>query len=277
MKVFRPPDDAIDDAVKQLKKDGIIHPDARFNAEAQQGLRREVTYRDYDLQVRLSRSSKEESIVEFARMMLVSLKLIEPDARYSLKAFDSLRSDVKREFTGTWTSITPVMERLMYMLTAVRKPMRLVELGSYWGNTLAWFAGPCIGAQQEYVAESIYGVDIDVEATELARANFAKLSNCESVQLIAEDAAVALSAIDGPIDFLYLEAKDEKRVNSYLQFLKQAYDKLPRGAWVMAHDSTHFAHRDEMWPYLEWVRDKHNFSESISFEVDEFGLELSIK
>ncbi len=277
MKVFRPPGDAIDDAVKRLKKDGLIHPDACFNSEAEQGLRHEVTYGDYDLKARLSRSSKEESIVEAARQMLVSLKLICSEACYNLKAFESLRSDVKREFTGTWTSITPVMERLMYMLTAVKRPARLVELGSFWGNTLAWFAGPCIGSKQEYTAEKIHGVDIEVEMTRQARENFAKLDNCEAVELIGEDASTALSRIDGPIDFLYLEAKDENCVNGYLQFLKQAYDKLPKGAWVIAHDSTHPDHKDELRPYLEWVRDNCNFAESISFDIDQFGLELSIK
>ncbi len=277
MKVFHPPKDVIEAAVLKLKKDGVVHPDACFNFEAEENLRREVTYRDYDLQIRLSNSLDEESIIEAAREMLVSLNLIDKEANYSIKAFESFRSEIKKNFTGTWTSITPVMERLLYMLTAVKKPMRLVELGSFWGNTLAWFAGPCIGTHREYIAERIYGVDIDIKMTELAKKNFDKLSNTESVELIGEDAATALSNIKDSIDFLYLEAKDENCVNGYLQFLKQAYDKLPSGAWVIAHDSTHHDHKDELKSYLEWVRNKNNFSESISFDIDQFGLELSIK
>ena len=113
--------------------------------------------------------------------------------------------------------------------------------------------------------------------TRLAQENFSKLVNCEAVELIGEDAAVALSAIDAPIDFIYLEAKDEDNKSGYLEFLMQAYDKLPPGAWVIAHDSTAWDHRRDLKPYLEWVRDPRNFSESISFDIDQFGLELSVK
>jgi predicted O-methyltransferase YrrM len=277
VQVFNPPNDVIDFAMEKLKQDGVIHSDARFNYEAEGGLRHEVTYRDYDLQFRLGRSSKVEIIIEAAREMLVSLKLISADANYSKTAFEALHSQVKKQFKGSWTSVTPVMERLIYMLTAVRRPGRLVELGCFWGNTLAWFAGPCVGPKREYIADKIYGIDIDTKMIELARENFAKLENSESVELIGEDAAKVLLTIDSPIDFIYLEAKDENNNSGYLEFLKQAYDKLPHGAWVIAHDSTAWGHQEDLKPYLKWVRDTRNFSESISFDVDQFGLELSVK
>ncbi len=277
MKVFHPHEEAVEAALLWLKKDGVVHPDAKFNYSAEGGLRKEVAYRDADLLYRLARSPEEENVIDGAREMLVSQGHISSDANYDKSAFAQLRAEIKKEFTGTWTSITPVMERLMYMLTAVKRPARLVELGSFWGNTLAWFAGPCVGSNQEYAADKIYGVDIDVEITKQARENFARLDNCEAVELIGEDAAIALTRIDGPIDFLYLEAKDEKNNSGYLEFLKQAYDKLPKGAWVIAHDSTHYDHQKDLLPYLEWVRDTANFADSISFDVDSFGLELSIR
>lgn len=277
MRVFHPPNSAIEIALADLKRHGVIHADARFNYEAEEGLRKEATYRDTDLQIRLEHSPAEELIVDAAKDLLVAMELIPFDASYDKSAFESLRLDVKKSFKGTWTSITPVMERLIYMLTAVSKPMCLVELGSFWGNTLAWFAGPCIGPNREWVADRIYGIDINVEMTNLAQDNFSKLTNCDAVTLIGEDAAVAIPKIDGPIDFLYLEAKDENNKNGYLEFLKQAYDKLPKGAWVIAHDSTHYVHQEDLKSYLAWVRDTRNFGESISFDVDQFGLELSIK
>jgi hypothetical protein len=69
--------------------------------------------------------------------------------------------------------------------------------------------------------------------SESARWNFAGLVNCEAVEIVCEDAATALQWIEGPIDFLYLEAKDENNNSGY--------------------------------------------SESVSFDVDQRGLELSIK
>jgi predicted O-methyltransferase YrrM len=267
----------VDQALEKLKRDGVVHPEARLNIDAERDLRREVTYRDYDLQYRLARSPEQAAVVEAARRLLVSLNLIPPDANYDETAFDALRAQVKASFQGTWTTITPVMERLLYMLTAVRRPRWLVELGSFWGNTLAWFAGPCLGPRREYIAERVIGIDVDVAITEKARENFSRLDNAEQVELIGEDAAIALDRIDGPIDFLYLEAKDEENNSGYLEFLRQAYHKLPRGAWVIAHDTTAWDHQDDLRPYLAWVRDTRNFAESISFDVDQFGLELSVR
>ena len=277
MRIFHPPKSAINRAMDKLMQDGLVHSDASFNYDAERGLRKEVSYRDSDFQYRLARSPEEETIIDAACEFLVSLDLIPSNSNYNKESFMSLRSEVKSAFKGSWTSITPVMERLMYMLTAVKKPECLVELGSFWGNTLAWFAGPCIGRDREYAAERIYGIDIDVEMTKLARDNFSKLDNSEAVTLIGEDAATAIPRIDGPIDILYLEAKDENNKSGYLQFLQLAYDKLPKGAWVIAHDSTHYDHQKDIKPYLDWVRDTDNFTESISFDIDQFGLELSIK
>ncbi len=274
---FQVPKSTVEAIVARLKKDGVVHPDATFNNEADGDLRMEIAYRDLDFLIRVGRSSEDEVIVDAALQTLVSLGLLAPDAGYDKAAFESYRAQIKEAFKGTWTSVTDVMERLIYALTAVRRPRRLVELGSFWGNTLAWFAGPCIGSNQIYEAEEIYGIDIDEEMTEQARKNFARLENCQAVKLWGEDAATALERIDGPIDFLYLEAKDETNKSGYLEFLKQCYDKLPKGAWVIAHDSTAWAHQADLAEYLAWVRDNRNFAESVSFDVDMYGLELSVK
>ncbi len=49
------------------------------------------------------------------------------------------------------------------------------------------------------------------------------------------------------------------------------------GAWVMAHDNLDWTARKQMAPYLEFVRDKAHFSESICFDIDDCRMELSIK
>ena len=105
--------------------------------------------------------------------LLASHGHVAADAGYDKEAFELLRKDVKTSFERRWTSITPVMERLMYMLTSVRRPSRMIEFGCFWGNTLAWFAGPCIGPRRAYQPQVIYGVDVDAEMIELARRDLA--------------------------------------------------------------------------------------------------------
>ncbi len=210
---------------------------------------------------------------------------------YHRQAFDRHRRQIAETFSNpfagplgnphlTGTTVTRMMERLLYMLTSVRRPAHLLELGTFWGNTLAWFAGPCIGSRPLYDPQRIIGVDRNVKMTDVARSNFAKLPSAQRVELIAEEARSVLDRLGGPFDALYLEAKapgPRGQEVYYLELLRQVYDRLPAGAWVLAHDVTHFCFREPMREYLAYVRDKAHFRESICFDVDWYGLELSIK
>lgn len=277
--IFRPPKEAIELTLEKMKADGRVHSDAKFNYDAPNDLRKEVTYRDGDFSYRLGRTSLEEKIVDMALDYLKSLKLVDSNAKYDKNVFTSFREEIKSKFTGRWTSLSPTMERLFYMLTSVKKPNKLIELGSFWGYTLAFFGGPCVGSNQLYQAEKIYGIDIDKDMTELAKENFLKIENSESVELIGEDAQVVLDKLEGPFDFVYIEAKSELANDDglYLKLLKQLYDRIPKGGWVMAHDNFDISFKKEMEIYLPFVHDKANFSESIAFDIDNCGIELSIK
>jgi len=278
--VFRAPLQAIELAVAKLKSDGIVNPDAAFNVRAPGSLRREVAYYDRDFMRRLGRTAAEAEIVGAALNMLKAHGLVDDGASYDEAAFARHRSEVKSAFTGSWTTLSPTMERLMYMLTSARRPKHLLELGSFWGYTLAWFAGPCVGTHRAYAAERIIGVDIDGAMTERARENFAALPNSEAVSLVAGDARSVLSELDGPFDFVYIEAKDDDASEPeglYLKLLMQVYGRLSPGAWVIAHDSVDWTFAEEMAEYLPFVRDSGRFSESVAFEIDECGLELSVR
>jgi hypothetical protein len=74
-----------------------------------------------------------------------------------------------------------------------------------------------------------------------------------------------------------MEAKANDQDDLYLPLLKQIYDKIPKSGWVMAHDATRFSIQDDLRDYLNFVRDKANFRESITFDIDAYRLELSIK
>jgi protein-L-isoaspartate O-methyltransferase len=295
---FHPSREAIALALEKMKADGLVHPDAAFNENAPDGLRSEVAYRDPYFAHRLGRTSLETGIVDSALELLKSEGHVPVSADYDRLAVDAHRTRLKEKFEGPWTSLSPTMERLMYMLTSVRRPAHLVELGSFWGYTLGWFAGPCIGPDRGYAAQRIIGIDVDVDMVKKARANFKKLENVSEVELIAEDARTALDRIEGPFDFVYIEAKYENKAIAeaeaaaeasgendplgpvsglYLILLKQIYDRLPEGAWVMAHDNLDWTARKQLAPYLAFVRDKAHFRESICFDIDDCGMELSIR
>ena len=267
----------IEMALQKLKDAGLVSKDAYFNYDAPQQLRREVTYRDYLFLSRLSRTAE----VETVRSILAWLKqeeIVPEGATYDEGAFDELRREVKEKFTVPGTSISPVMERLLYMLSSVRRPRRVIGLGTYCGNALVWSVGPSYGQERVYEAEKVYGIDIDAEATETAQGNFNRLAYTHHVELLAEDGLKAVERLAGPFDYVYLDVESKELGKGiYLELLKGLYGKVEEGGWVLAHDTTVPPFAGQLEEYLAFVRDGENFRQSISFDVDPFGLELSVK
>jgi len=124
----------------------------------------------------------------------------------------------------------------------------------------------------------VYGIDIDAEATESAQGNFRQLAHSDHVELMAEDGLEAVGRLVGSFDYAYLdvESKDLGK-GLYLELLKRLYGKVEEGGWVLAHDTTVPPFAGQLKEYLAFVRDGENFRQSISFDVDPFGLELSVK
>jgi predicted O-methyltransferase YrrM len=264
-------------AMESLKERGLVGPDASFSHDAPGGLRSEVAYRDFDFLSRLCRVAEAET-VDSILTWLRQNGIVDQDAGYDESAFDELRAEVKGKFSVPGTSISPVMERLLYMLAAVKRPQRTIGLGTYCGNALVWIVGPSCGANRTYQAEKVYGIDIDPEATEQAQANLDQIALTDHVELLAEDGMGAVERLDGPFDLVFLDV-DSKELGKglYLELLTRLYDKLGEGAWVLAHDVVVPSFADQLEGYLAYVRDGERFSESILFDVDAYGLELSIK
>ena len=159
-----------------------------------------------------------------------------------------------------------------------RNSRRVIGLGTYCGYALVWIAGPNSGERRTYEAEKVYGIDIDVEVTQKARANFQRLSHVDHVELLAEDGLEAVKRLEGPFDYVYLDVEGRDAGKGlYVELLQRLYDKVERGAWVLAHDVVVPSFAGELAEYLSFVRNPTYFAESILLDVDAFGLELSVK
>jgi predicted O-methyltransferase YrrM len=275
---FQVPDTVIDSVLRKMKDAHLVHPSATFNPNAECGQRREVAYRDIDFLDRIGKAEHEESIVDAAVLFLKERGIVDLASSYDKASFLRFRDYLKATFTKrSWTSLSPTMERLFYMLTSLKRPRTSIELGCFWGNTLAWFAGPCLGPVPLFIPERVYGVDINPDAIAMAKENFANVGNPQHVTILCEDARETVKRLSGPFDFVYIETKADNEDDLYLPLLKQLYDKLPKGAWIMAHDATRYTMVDEFRGYLAFVRDTQHFSESITFDIDAFGVELTIR
>lgn len=274
----------IESCLGLLKKAGRVSGEAYFNHTASNDLRSEVAYRDGDFLEYLG-YTKEEDVIDSILHMLKQNGILTAAAQYDKTAFLELRQEVKGKFdnqlvlqpTMSYGTITPVMERLFYMLSSVRKPKRILALGIFWGNALIWNVGSSCGKGKVYDTEKVYGIDIDSHAVDQARKNFNKLSGIERIEWIANDGLQTVEKLNDTYDYVFLDVgiRNDKRLNLIL--LKKLYQKLQKGCWVLAHDTTMHFFKEHFKSYLDFVRDKSFFSESISFDVDQYGLELSIK
>jgi len=197
--------------------------------------------------------------------------------------FEALRSTVKENFEVPWTSIRPPMERLLYSIGAVNRPRNIVAIGIFCGNTLIWNIGSAVGPGKCYQSEHLVGVEIEKDACELAGRNLEKIGVRDVVDLRCEDGHETLDRIDYPIDLLYLDAYGllpggtEPTKLIYLSLLKKAYDKLPKGAVVIAHDTIIPSFLKQAQEYLDFVRDPSHFTASASIVPDDQGIEVSVR
>ena len=264
-------------AMEKLKADGLVSKEAYFNYDAFQDLRKEVAYRDFDFLSRLSRAAETE-IVDSIAAWLKGKGIVGLEAAYEKEAFEALREEVKEKFQIPGSSVTPVMERLLYVLSAMRRPRRAIGIGTYYGNGLVWCLGASCGSGKVYQAEKAYGIDIDPAATTGAKANFEELEHTGHVEFLAEDGLEAIAKLEGPFDCIFLDVDSkEKGKGLYLDLVKGLYDKVVQGGWVLAHDIVVPPFASQLEGYLAFVRDEDHFNESILFDVDAYGLELSIK
>jgi len=219
---------------------------------------------------------REVAAVDGALACLVEEGVLEL-AAYDGEKFLAHRRAVREKFEIPWTAITPRMQRLLYAINAARRPRVLVAVGVFCGNTFISNAGAGVGPGACYTAEALIGVEIKPEEAERAERNVRRIDPTGVARVVAADALDVVTEFDGPIDLLYLDANGDagRGKGIYLEILQAAYDRMPAGSLVLAHNSVNGG--DPVKPYLDWVRDPGNMRASVNVIFDPEGLEVSAK
>jgi predicted O-methyltransferase YrrM len=200
-----------------------------------------------------------------------------PHTRYSEVQFQAFRKAVKDTFEIPWTAITPRMQRLIYAINAIHRPKTMIAAGVFCGNTFISNAGAAVGPGGCYTAQELVGLEIKEDEAARAERNVRKIDPSGVARIVAADAVDWVKAHAGPIDLLYLDADGDKGRGKgiYLEILEAAWDRLPKGAVILAHNSVNCA--DKLKHYLSYVRDRKNCPASVNAIVDPEGLEVSVK
>lgn len=181
-------------------------------------------------------------------------------------AFHQFKVGLKGRFVTTGTTITPMMERILFGLADAKRPRRTVALGSFEGYALAYLAAHRSG--------QVVGYDINPDCCELARQNFAAIGLSDWVTIKAEDAFAAQEDA-ASIDLLYVDVEAGGSKAAYVPLLEAWYPRLRPGALILAHDISVEKFQADLAPYMALVRDKRRFSATISLRVDFCGLEVT--
>jgi predicted O-methyltransferase YrrM len=219
---------------------------------------------------------KEIAIVDEVLTMLHEVGIL-PHTNYDHEKMLAHRQAVRDHFEIPWTAITPRMQRLLYAINAIVQPENMIAAGVFCGNTFISNAGAGAGPGASYKAKNLIGVEIKPQEAERAERNVRRIDSTGVARVIAEDAVETVKNFPDQIQALYLDADGDRGRGKgiYLEILQEAYDKMPPGSVVMAHNSVNAAER--LKHYLDFVRDSVNFKASVNVIFDVEGLEVSGK
>jgi predicted O-methyltransferase YrrM len=232
---------------------------------------------DYSEPFRRLEPREEEIATVDGALAVLAEKGILPHTDYPRDKFLAHREAVRDRFEIPWTAIAPRMERLIYAINAIARPKRMIAAGVFCGFTFICNAGAGVGPGASYEPEELLGVEIRPEEAERAERNVRRLDDTGTARVLPADAVEVVADYEHEIELLYLDADGgpEKGKGIYLDILQAAYDKLPEGALVLAHNSVNCCQR--LRHYLDFVRNPENMSASVNVIFDPEGLEVSAK
>lgn len=200
-----------------------------------------------------------------------------PHTRYDQARMLAHREAVRELFEIPWTAITPRMQRLLYAVNAILQPRNMIAAGVFCGNTFISNAGAAVGPGACYQASNLIGVEIVAGEAERAERNVRRMDPSGVARVVAGDAVDVVAGSSEPIHLLYLDADGDARRGKgiYLDILEQAYQRMPEGAAVLAHNSVNCAPR--LKHYLDFVRDPAHMRASVNVIFDPEGLEVSVR
>lgn len=150
---------------------------------------------------------------------------------------------------------------LLERLVKKFKPRNVLEIGTLVGYS-------CILIAKNMKKGKVVSIEVIKKNHEAAKVNIGQAGFAKKVELHLGDALKIIPALEGPFDFVFIDAKK----SDYLKYLNAAEPLMTKNALVVADNAKRFA--KEMSDYLEYVRRSGLYqSELHDFGAD--GVEVS--
>ncbi len=210
-------------------------------------------------------------LLEFAHQAGV-LTAAPPERLWS--GFHQLRDRLYETFEVPDTTLTPLAARVLYGLAAVRQPRRIVVLGCYAGNLMAFTTGPVCGPFAAAKGTAL-GLDIDANAIALAGENFRRAGYTGATAVCGDAFAADHHAGQAPVELLLVDIDvPGARKSGYLRVVEAWMPYLAPGALIVAHDIAHPKFAWDLRCYREFML-ASGAEQSTSLPADVCGLEVS--
>lgn len=180
----------------------------------------------------------------------------------------AFRKQFIKDFQRTGLNTTPGDAMMLRILVESAGAKRGVEVGSASG-----FGAINMGIAFERTGGHLYTLEIDPERVRECRDNLQKVGLEDVVTCIEGDALKTLPTIEGPLDFVFIDAVK----SDYMKYLKLIEDKLAPGAVVVGDNVIRSARA--MKDFLDYIQNSPDYDTVIiraSMEKND-GMSISYK
>ena len=146
-----------------------------------------------------------------------------------INSLDTKNSEILEQIeTEARTADVPIirreMQRLLKVLLLLKKPARVLEVGAAVGFSALLMS--------EYIPEEsrITTIENYEKRIPVARENFRRAGKEDQITLIEGDAAEVLKTLDGPYDFIFMDAAK----GQYIHYLPDILRLLPPGGCLVS-------------------------------------------
>ena len=155
----------------------------------------------------------------------------------------------------------------LHLLVKATRARNVLELGTSHGFSAIW-----MGLGLEETGGRLTTIEIEKERYELARRHVAEAELSQRIILIKGDAHVEVARIEGPFDFVFMDADKEGQMD---YFNKLYPKKLAPGGILAVHNAIRQA--NSMKDYLDMIRKHPDFDTVIVSATMDDGFCLSYR
>ncbi|MGE6631744.1 class I SAM-dependent methyltransferase [Bacillus sp. NPDC077027] len=207
-------------------------------------------------------------IIEWANRQ----KVLEKELNYNNDLFWRYKEMFSGNISLPSTTISPVMERLLFTISSEINIQNIVVLGSYYGYAQLFLALGLVGKKEN----TIVGYDLNKEACKQAELNMRTLSNDVKGNIYCMNAFEAHANHDkNSIDLLFLDVEINNSKSDYYKLLDLWLPKLKDNSLVLAHDSVVEKYKSDFNIYKYYLNKCADIKKSIDFPIDNCGLLVS--